>query len=232
MKRMICIASLMALVVQGASGRQHNYSIQPNDASRLELRVFKTGLYRGKAHRFLFPDYTGTLVYHVQAPEASHIELTLDAGSIKCLDTWLSAKELKTVQEFARNEMLAAGRYPKVLFVSSAIRRIAESRFEVRGTLTIRGIAKPATVDVTFQESDEVLMFRGTARVLLTDYGLKPPTALLGAIGTKNEMEFSFSLKLRPRLVSWKAVGNISPAPGLYKSAFRFSDDYSKGEHP
>jgi hypothetical protein len=84
----------------------------------------------------------------------------------------------------------------------------------------------------TIQESDEVLMFRGTARVLLTDYGLKPPAAPLGAIGTKNEMEFSFSLELRPRLVSLgKQLGNISPAPGLYKSAFRFSDDYSKGEH-
>jgi len=63
--------------------------------------------------------------------------------------------------------------------------------------LTIRGIAKPATVNVALQEFDEVLMFRGTARVLLTDYGLKPPTALLGAIGTKNEMEFSFSLEVR-----------------------------------
>jgi polyisoprenoid-binding protein YceI len=197
MKRTICMVFLIALMVHAASGQQHNYSIHPNDASQLELRVFKTGLYRGKAHTFLFPDYRGTLVYDVHTPEASHIELTLDAGSIKCLDTWLSTKELKTVQQYALNEMLAASRYPKLLFVSSDMRQIAESHFEVRGTLTIRGIAKPATVDVTLQESDEVLMFRGSARVLLTDYGLKPPTALLGAIGTKNELEFSFSLELR-----------------------------------
>jgi hypothetical protein len=32
---------------------------------------------------------------------------------------------------------------------------------------------------------------------LTLDYGLKPPSALLGTIGTKNEMEFSFSLELR-----------------------------------
>jgi len=57
MKRTICIAFLMALMGQAASGRQNNYSIRPNDASRLELRVFKTGLYRGNAHTFLFPDY-------------------------------------------------------------------------------------------------------------------------------------------------------------------------------
>jgi polyisoprenoid-binding protein YceI len=197
MKQTICIAFLVSLIVHAASGQPHTYSIQPNDASRLELRVFKTGLYKGKAHTFLFPDYRGTLVYDARTPEASHVEVTLDAGSIKCLDTWLSAKDLKAVQEYALNEMLAAGRYPKVLFVSSDIRQVAEDRFEVRGTLTIRGIAKPATVDLTLQESVEVLVFRGTATVLLTDYGLKPPRALLGAVGTKNEMEFSFSLELR-----------------------------------
>ena len=38
-------------------------------------------------------------------------------------------------------------------------------------------------------------MFEGAATVRLTDYQLKPPSALLGAIGTKNEMTVSFTLK-------------------------------------
>jgi polyisoprenoid-binding protein YceI len=197
MKRSICVAFLMGLMVHAASAQHHRYSIHPNDASRLELHVFKTGLYRGKSHTFLFPSYRGTLVHDIHTPEASHIELTLDAGSVKCLDTWLSAKDLKTVQEYALNEMLAANRYPEILFVSSDMHSVGENRFEVLGALTIRGITKPATVDVTFQESDALLMFRGTATVRLTDYGLKQPKALLGTIGTKNEMEFSFSLELR-----------------------------------
>jgi hypothetical protein len=33
--------------------------------------------------------------------------------------------------------------------------------------------------------------------LMVTDYGLKQPKALLGTVGTKNEMEFSFSLELR-----------------------------------
>ena len=35
-------------------------------------------------------------------------------------------------------------------------------------------------------------MLEGTALIRLTDYGLKPPTAAPGAIGTKNEMSFHF----------------------------------------
>jgi polyisoprenoid-binding protein YceI len=189
----------MELMVHAASAQEHRYSIQPDEVSRLELHVFKTGLYRGKSHTFLFPSYRGTLVHDIHTPEASHIELTLDAGSVQCLDTWLSANDLKTVQEYTVNEMLAANRYPEIHFVSSDLHSAGEKRFEVLGALTVRGITKPTTVAVTLQESDDVLMFRGTATVRLTDYGLKPPKALLSTIGTKNEMEFSFSLELRAK---------------------------------
>ena len=38
--------------------------------------------------------------------------------------------------------------------------------------------------------------FRGDARIRLTDYGLKPPTAALGLVGTKDDMDFNFVLSL------------------------------------
>jgi hypothetical protein len=37
----------------------------------------------------------------------------------------------------------------------------------------------------------------GSGEVKLRDYGLKPPSAALGAIGTKNEMAVSFRLTAR-----------------------------------
>jgi hypothetical protein len=40
----------------------------------------------------------------------------------------------------------------------------------------------------------EYLSIEGVARVRLTDFGLKPPTAVLGTIGTMNEMVFQFVL--------------------------------------
>jgi hypothetical protein len=39
------------------------------------------------------------------------------------------------------------------------------------------------------------LSFQGSAKIKLTDFNLKPPKAALGAIGTKDEMSFSFVLK-------------------------------------
>ena len=38
------------------------------------------------------------------------------------------------------------------------------------------------------------LRLRGNAKIHLKDYGLKPPSALLGAIGTKEEMSLEFEV--------------------------------------
>jgi hypothetical protein len=61
------------------------------------------------------------------------------------------------------------------------------------GTLSLRGIAKPNVITVV-PAADGSPRFEGSAIVRLTDYGLKPPSAALGAIGTKNEMMFTFVL--------------------------------------
>jgi polyisoprenoid-binding protein YceI len=137
----------------------------------------------------------GTIEYDPQRQEMSKIQLTLAAKSIRCIDTWLSSKDVKSVQGYAIHDMLAADRYPDIHFTSSEIRLLDGNHFEVRGTLTIRAVARPASVDVTVDEQTErTPAFRGTASIRLTDYGFKPPKALLGTIGTRNEMEFAFTL--------------------------------------
>ena len=91
--------------------------------------------------------------------------------------------------------MLAAETYPKLLFSSASVTRKGANSFDVQGMLTIRGIAKPATVSVVVHSLDErISSVAGQAIVRLKDYGLKPPSAVLGAIGTKNEMTVEFLL--------------------------------------
>jgi polyisoprenoid-binding protein YceI len=167
---------------------QH-YEIRPSDSNKLELRVAKTGLYRGKVHVFVFPQYSGTLGYDPQKPENSRVSLTISASDIKLTDTWLSEKDFKSVQEYALQDMLAANKYPEIQYQSADVRGIDASHFEVRGTLTIRGIAKPTILHVMLDSGPR---FAGEAVIRLTDYGLKPPKAALGLVGTENEMKFSF----------------------------------------
>ena len=171
------------------------YEVQPAPGTKIELRVDKTGLYRGKTHVFLFEDYHGTLHFDPQKPEESRIELTIDSRSAVCTDDWVSANDVKKIMETTFNDMLAVKRFPAITFTSGAIKPSGANQFEAQGTLTIRAMPKPVTVTVYLDAaSPTAVRLRGSAKIHLKDYGLKPPSALLGAIGTKEEMSLTFEI--------------------------------------
>ena len=186
---------LLLLIARVASAEAHVYNFLSGDQVRLELTIEKTGLLSGKRHLFTFSRYEGTLRFDRERPEASRVLFSLQAATILCRDTWLGAKDLRKVQGYAVRDMLAADRYPEISFRSIGIRKVDASRYDVEGILTIRNVSKPAVVAVLLTGgSGESLSIEGTARVRLTDFGLKPPTAALGTIGTKDEMIFHFVL--------------------------------------
>lgn len=170
------------------------YEIRPTAASRLELTVEKTGFLRGKKHLFTFDRYEGTVTLDPSNPEAATVNLSIESASALCRDTWVSAKDLKSIQEYAVKDMLAADRYPRITFRSASVRKAGEG-YEVSGTLTIRDVSRPAVVVAAWSPAENrSISVKGTSRVRLTDFKLKPPTAALGTIGTKDEMFFEFRL--------------------------------------
>ena len=79
--------------------------------------------------------------------------------------------------------LLEPAKYPEIRFVST---RVVPGGVE--GSLTIRDVTRPIAISVKDYE--------GTAKVKLSDFGLKPPSSALGfAIGTKDEMTVRFKLK-------------------------------------
>lgn len=189
--RHLTLLLLLALPILSAQ----SYEIHPAPSGRLALTVEKTGLYRGKKHLFLFERYSGVLQFDPQKPESSKVQLTIDPRSLICKDDWVSASDLRKVQETALDDMLAVKQHPSMMFTSTSIKRVDGDRYEAQGTLTIRALPKPVLVVVQLNAADpKALRIDGSATIKLSDYDLKPPSALLGAIGTKNEMALSFSV--------------------------------------
>lgn len=176
-----------------------SFVLKPTETARLELTVEKTGLMSGKKHLFVFDRWSGTLQFIPGKPQEAVVSLTIQANSIRCLDTWVSAKDLRKIEETALKDMLAAERYPQITFRSESISQTKDADYQMQGRLTIRDLAKPVTVSVTMEPgAAESLRFLGKASIRLSDYGLKPPSAILGAIGTKNEMTLGFALVATP----------------------------------
>lgn len=168
------------------------YQVGPAPGSRLSLEVYKSGLWNGRKHSFTFERYEGSLLYDAEAPRNSQVRFTVDAASIALHDTWVTEKERAKIVKFALTQMLHADRYPKLEFSSTRIVPVGVGHFEVQGTLGMAGVSKPVSVQVTLGED---LSIEGSARLKMTDWGMKPPSAALGTIGTRDEMSVAFVLK-------------------------------------
>ncbi len=200
MRRLGILAVALFAVAATMAGQSTNFTVEAAAASTFELVVKKTGLMSGKEHLFVFPRYSGELAYDATAPEQSKITLRIDAASIECKDDWLSDKDRTKVMAEATETMLQVAKHKELIFQSKAIQKQADGSYKVQGDLSIRGIAKPVMVAVKMTpNADGSIAFTGDSTIDMTAWGLKPPKALLGAIGTDKDMLLRFTVVARKR---------------------------------
>ncbi len=195
-----CRLALPALVLAALMppAAAETYRLAPADGSEIRLEVYKTGFMRGKVHDFVFKRYSGEIDFDPANPENSSVEIAIEADSMVCEDTWVSAANLAKIEREGRGKILRAAEYPRISFRSTEIRRRTDGSFAVSGLLTMRNRAEAVRTAVVMSAGGAgELRFEGSAVVALKDYGIKPPSAALGAVGTKNEMDVSFRLTAR-----------------------------------
>lgn len=191
------LLAALVLCAVSAGAESKTYRLGPVPGNLLKLEVFKTGLMNGRVHVFEFPAYSGQLEYDPEQPETARVTLEIDTAPIQLKDDWLSASDARKVLQHATQEMLGVAQHPKLRFESKQIQTLGAGRFRLTGDLTIRSITRPVTVEVEIQSGSQP-GFTGAAAFKMTAYGLKPPSAALGAIGTRDEMRFTFRLTGQP----------------------------------
>jgi polyisoprenoid-binding protein YceI len=70
-----------------------------------------------------------------------------------------------------------------------------DSHVDTEGTIAVAGVEKGVRLRVTLDRlSDGSVVARGSAPLLMTDFGVKPPTGLLGLIRSKNAIVVKFEV--------------------------------------
>jgi len=90
-----------------------------------------------------FTDFTGTIAFDPQRAEQSSITFTIAAASV---DTAAPDRD----QHLRSDDFFAVDKFPSLTFVSSAVTKKSDERYDVAGTLTIRGVAKQVTLPVSY----------------------------------------------------------------------------------
>ena len=93
-------------------------------------------------------------------------------------------------------DALLAETHPDILFTGSQI-TVNGTDIVATGTLTIAGQTKPATLKAKWNKVSGGVQVHGSYPLKMTDFGISPPTALMGTMKTRDDVtiEYTFLLK-------------------------------------
>jgi polyisoprenoid-binding protein YceI len=118
------------------------------------------------------------------------IRINMKASSIK--------SDMGRVMDNKTHEALKSDTHPEILFTLAAPLRLIQVRdcgtaIPVRGSLSLAGVSRPVTMLVkTFEISQGKLQFEGYQSLKITDYGVRPPTALFGTMRASPDITIHF----------------------------------------
>ncbi|HVV50246.1 MAG TPA: YceI family protein [Polyangia bacterium] len=109
-----------------------------------------------------------------------------DSGLDKNMWKALKSAEFKTIRFRADNFQILP-----------ADVRGATFRLAMRGALTVAGVTRPVAIEADGFGAPGGVRIAGSTSLRMTDYAVKPPTFMLGAIRTANEVVVKFDMELR-----------------------------------
>ena len=164
------------------------YRLGPDDAV-LSVRTGRSGAAAKAGHDLLIhvTSWEGTLTLGEDPAETS-IELDADAGSLRVREGTggmqaLGDEELANIHQTIDDEVLQR---QQIRFRSTRAEPAGGGRISVQGELTLAGSTAPIGFDLEIGDDGA---FAATAVVKQTAWGMKPYSALFGALKVADEVE-------------------------------------------
>jgi hypothetical protein len=119
-------------------------------------------------------------------------------GAIEALDIAVAARTLSSPKEGLDKNMhkaLKVEQFPEITFRLVRLEPSAGTLIGV-GKLRIAGVERDVALTLTTQRRGNTLVVKGRLPLLMTDYGVKPPVALLGMLKTDPKVTVTFETVL------------------------------------
>lgn len=129
-------------------------------------------------------------------PAASTVDITLDMTSLRVLEGHGGTKKLTERDKpgivATAAKVLHIGRHPRARFVSRTVSRNGDGG-TIDGTLTLHGADRPVRLTVTSLGDGR---YQATAAIVQSEYGIRPHTALFGALRVTDRVDVQVQVDL------------------------------------
>ncbi|MDN3596232.1 YceI family protein [Zunongwangia endophytica] len=128
---------------------------------------------------------SNTAVGHIesQAGKVSKINIEIPIKSLKSGKGGMDKNAYKALNE---------DDHPKVKFTSKEVHAN-----KIVGTLSMNGKSKTVSIPISIKNSNQIIKISGKQTINMTDYGVEPPTALMGTIKTGEEVTVNFNFQFK-----------------------------------
>jgi polyisoprenoid-binding protein YceI len=179
----------------------NRYRIDPG-RSLFTVQAFAAGLLSAFAHSptFAVRVYGGE-VRLADTAESLELELTVNPASLDLQDR-VSASDRREIEARMQGEVLETSVYRSIGYRGGVVQAgtigQGQYRLTIGGELSLHGVTRPHRVDAELIVFGDGLRLGGGSVLRMSEYGVRPVTALGGTIKLKDELKLSFDLAALP----------------------------------
>jgi polyisoprenoid-binding protein YceI len=156
---MTLLALLAALVAPVAHAAEYRTVLPKQSSISFESRQMGVPVKGG------FKRFAAEIAFDPAKPEAARARIEIDLASI-------DAGSPEADEASAGKLWFDRSTYPKAVFVSSQVRALGGNRYELRGTLTLKGRSREVAVPVSFRPGPNAATFDGGFTLRRLDFGI------------------------------------------------------------
>jgi hypothetical protein len=196
------IATLLCTVV--AAGAAYAANV-PDTSSRLTLAQASRLTLKGKSTMHDFSSTATKLQLAIELADVlpagdSTIARLATPGAVKSIVLTIPVEGLKSEKDALDKNMykaLKASANPNIVFrLHSATAGAVANEFRIAGELEVAGQTQPIEIAVRASECPEGIALEGSKALLMSRFGIKPPSMFLGTLKTNDQIVIDWRLVL------------------------------------
>ncbi len=165
--------------------------------SRFTIHAIASGVLSFAAHSptFTVRELRGEVWLNGQ--QIDELAVVLAARSLELQDR-VAPADRRDIEGRMQTEVLETSRFPEVRFRAEHVpinhRARGEYQAYLDGQLDLHGVSRPVRVPTDVVVYDDALRLRGSHTLRMSEYRIKPVTAVGGMIKLRDELELSFDI--------------------------------------